>query len=211
MWSLGRFGDSLAVVNAIARLLPEFLAFEVAQRALSGSTRNLRAKLADRLEDVDTKAIRRQLNTLSEQLAALTTVAIETVEDRVRPERKRRRRVVRGVVLVGLVAAVGYGLFELGRRGALQQVARRMPLGGAIPGLSSNGAIGEAALRTAVEAAIRAGNDAPELTVEVEGRTVYLRGTAPDRGALERALERAQNVPGVAAVVNLASVPATTV
>ena len=42
-----------------------------------------------------------------------------------------------------------------------------------------------------------------ELKVDVEGRTVYLRGRLGDRVYVDSAVERAQQVEGVAAVINL--------
>ncbi|MGH7777305.1 MAG: BON domain-containing protein, partial [Candidatus Dormibacterales bacterium] len=71
---------------------------------------------------------------------------------------------------------------------------------------SSSGA-DEAALRASVESAVKAADGADALEVGVEGRTVYLKGMAGERSALEGAIERARQVEGVAAVINLASLP----
>ena len=179
-------------------------------------------KVSDRVDDVDTAALRKQINGMSEQLASLTALAFESVESRVRP--KPKRRFPTGPLLVfGVVAGLAYLVFESNRRGALrpglERINPRAPeiLDRAAATVqtvrqrAANGSLSESALQAAVAGAVATGDGAQGLRVEVEGRTVYLRGTVEDRAELDRAIERAQSVPGVAAVVNLASVPAATV
>ena len=207
----------MGVMKILDLILGGGMSKDVAKRA-----RKTWSQVSDRMDEVDTAAMRKQLNSLSEQIAALTAMAFETVESRVRP-RPRRRFPVMGLMAFGLMAGIGYLLFESNRRGALRSSLERIDprapqildrASQTVTNLrqrSSNGALSEAALAAAVEGSIATGGDVPGLRVEVEGRTVYLRGNADDRAALDRAIERAQSVPGVAAVVNLASVPATTV
>src|SRR5205823_2526542 len=64
----------------------------------------------------------------------------------------------------------------------------------------------ESQLRKAVETAIFTQSSPPgEIRVDVEGRTVYLRGQVDDRGYIDQAVRKAQEVEGVAAVINLVS------
>jgi osmotically-inducible protein OsmY len=69
--------------------------------------------------------------------------------------------------------------------------------------------VDENATKTAVEAAIlsQLGSPPGHLDVEVEGRTVYLRGRVEEPGFVERAVEVARGVDGVADVINLTVEP----
>lgn len=180
----------------------------------------LRDMLADRLEDVDTDALRKRG-------AKTASVVRRRMEERVRPK-PRRRVPVAGLILLGAAVGVGFLLYDRRRRdmvrGRLTQAKVRTQeklneVGGVTGAVdtvmskvrSGSDELDETRLRAEVEAAIGSGAAVPPgLKITVEGRTVYLRGVVDDPALVDQAAERAQNVDGVAAVVNLTSSPEPT-
>ncbi|MEP7104414.1 MAG: BON domain-containing protein [Chloroflexota bacterium] len=184
---------------------------------LSRTYEMLRDQLADRLDEIDARALGSRAYSYSKDLR-------QRVEGRVRPQPKRRFPIA---ALIALGAAVGIGVLLYDRRrrdmvqGRLTQLKvrtqERMPgMGNGLSGAVDNvmgkvrgGAaeLDEQKLKTGVEASIAEGGQLPEgLQVAVEGRTVYLRGTV-DPAIADQAAVRAQSVEGVAAVVNLTAAP----
>ncbi len=185
--------------------------------------------LAGRIDDLDTRRLRGRAYTSARQLRS-------SVQDRVRPmtrARSRRRFPWGLLVLGGLTFGLAWLLYDQRRRDMIQgritqigartreQVAPNMKNGisGAVDGMmgkvrSGGRALDEMALKTEVEAAITGigeGGGLPDgLQVAVEGRTVYLRGMVVSTVA-DQAAARAQQVEGVAAVVNLTTVPQSSV
>ncbi len=199
-------GDS--ALSELARTY-EMLRDELAARA---------GDLARRLDDLDVQALGGRAYASARDLR-------QRVEERVRPRPRRSRP--RAWVALGLVTlGVAWLTFDRRRRDQVQhrlaQLGSRAQSGaGAVSKAvdsvmrrRSGGVteLDEARLRSAVEAAFAGaaggeGGGRPEgLQVAVEGRTVYLRGTV-EPALADRAAERAQAVPGVAAVVNLTTPP----
>lgn len=213
--------DSLSVMKNELRARGEALA-GTAQSEVANYLELVRRLASDRLDDIDTKDVRRRADRLSNQVTDTLTDAIvdgiDTVRDRIRPRPKRAFPVAM-VAVGGVVVGAGVAAYFLSRR---QEVRERFteltgPVQGRLPqlvGKSRGNGNGngrsftqeESQLRTEVEEAIySAGNPPGDLKVDVEGRTVYLRGHLPDRGYVDAAVERAQQVEGVAAVINLVS------
>jgi hypothetical protein len=189
----------------------------------------MRDDLADRLDDVDVDSLRKQLRQISDVIADRFERGYGRVQDRVRPQRRPNRLPVALMVLIGSIAGMAFLFYDSRRREMMRE--RMMQLQGEakrqLPdmrnkasqavgsmrarGMGSNGGAEQARLKTEVEAAIKGGQaDLPaELEVEVEGRTVYLRGSTSDRAMLDQAVDRAQSVEGVSAVINLVSVVPT--
>lgn len=195
----------------------------------------VRDELTDRLEDLAGRLDELDARRLQGRAYASARQLRSRVEDRVRPLRPKRaaRRqmdfpwalVVLGCVTLG-IAWVLYDrrrrdmiqgrITQLGARTREQVPSVRSGITGAVDGMmgkvrSGGRAPDEAALKTEVEAAIAAEGGRPEgLQVAVEGRTVYLRGTV-ESALADKAAASAQQVDGVAAVVNLTSVPQASV
>ena len=181
----------------------------------------LRDQLADRLDEIDTRALGNRAYSYSRDLR-------RRVEGRVRPQ-PRRRVPFAAIVLLGAAIGVGFLLYDRRRRdmvqGRLTQLRVRTQeriapaMGNGLSGAVDNvmgkvrgGSVelDEQRLKGEVEAAIGGaaeGGALPDgLQIAVEGRTVYLRGTV-DPGTADQAAVRAQSVEGVAAVVNLTAAP----
>jgi hypothetical protein len=177
----------------------------------------LRDMLADRLDDMDREALAKRGYKAAADIR-------HKVESRVRP-RPRRRLPVAGLVLLAGAVGIWVLLYDRRRRdmvrGRITQVRVRgreklVELGG-VSGAVDNvmgkvrsgaGPADEARLHTDVHTAVTAGGALPVgLKITVEGRTVYLRGVVDNPAFVDQAAERAQNVNGVAAVVNLTSGP----
>jgi BON domain-containing protein len=181
----------------------------------------LRDQLADRLDEIDARALGNRAYSYSRDLR-------KRVEDRVRPQPKRRVPFA-AIVLLGAAIGIGFLLYDRRRRdmvqGRLTQLRVRTQeriapaVGSGLTGAVDNvmgkvrgGSVelDEQRLKGEVEAAIAGaaeGGALPDgLQIAVEGRTVYLRGTV-DPGTADQAAVRAQSVEGVAAVVNLTAAP----
>ena len=209
--------DSLTDMKEEVRARGESLLSD-AQAEVVGYLDFIREALSSRLDGIDTKKVRKQADRLSSSLTESITDAIvdsiDTVRERVRPRRRSRPPVA--LIAVG-GALIGFGIAAviLGRRPEVRQrvteLSGRAPkLIGKIGGNGSNGHAftneEESALRKAVESAIFTQSSPPgEIRVDVEGRTVYLRGHVDDRGYVDQAVRKAQEVEGVAAVINLVS------
>lgn len=178
---------------------------------IAGTVELLRERLADRLDDIDTKDLRKRADRMSDLVAGTLTGAIvdgiETARGRVRPS--RRRVPVGMMVLGGMVIGAGVAAVILSRRPDVRQRAIELTndVHQRVRSATDGGAGEESKLKLAVEKAIFAGEDLPagQLRVDVEGRTVYLRGTLENRGYVDQAVRKAQDVDGVAAVINLVS------
>jgi hypothetical protein len=188
---------------------------EEAQSEVANYLETFRSLLAERLDSIDTKDVRKRADRVSEAVTEALIDSLETVRNRVRPQ-PRRRVPIALVALGGIAVGAGVAAVFLGRRQDVRerfteltgQAQRQLPQ---VLGKSSgNGRNGhslsqeESQLRTAVEQAIFSGEQpSGELRVDVEGRTVYLRGHLEDRGFVDTAVQKAQSVEGVAAVINL--------
>lgn len=159
-------------------------------------------------EEIDLEEISKQLNRLSSR-------ARKRLESEVQRRRKPQRRFPWAlVVATGVGVAVGvYLATDAERRRQLRQAAGSM-YGQAkdrMPKVAERvkSKADEAATKAAVEAAILSelGSPPGHLDVEVEGRTVYLRGRVEEPGFVDRAVEVAKGVDGVVAVINLTVEP----
>jgi hypothetical protein len=144
--------------------------------------------------------------------------------------RKPKRRfpvvpvVIVGAAALGAAAVTAYFLYDRNRRELVRdrvnQVGsaareRYVQLGGvsgAVQTVTSkvrgNGNHSGADLKVRVEEAIADGDALPGgLQIDVEGRTVYLKGEVADAKAADAAAERAHSVDGVVAVVNRTTTP----
>ena len=197
--------------GALAELLKtyELIREEVADRMV---------EVAGRIEEIDAEKLGRR--------AQGSARALRTrVESRVRPA--PRRRMPAGLMVLGAATlGLAWLLYDRRRRDMIQGritqlgVRTQEQVPGVRDGVTSavdsvmgkvrrnQGALDETKLQADVEAAIKAGGQAlPEgLQVAVEGRTVYLRGTV-EAAVADQAAGRAQQVEGVAAVVNLTAAP----
>ena len=176
-----------------------------------------RESVAQRLDDIDTRPLRKQG-------AKLYGFVRSDLERRhVIPRRRRGPSAgliasIAGIAAVGLAATgAGFLAYDRERREAtrrrledLQSGARRRyaVLSGNVRDryaqLTSGTTRDEHELGQKVEQAIAQGGRVPEgLETVIEGRTVYLRGSVSDPASVDAAAERAHGVPGVVAVVNL--------
>ena len=178
---------------------------------LAGQVRRLSRTARKRAqEEIDLEQISKQLNRLSSR-------ARKRVEDEIERRRRPRRRFPWALVIaagVGVAAGV-YLATDAERRRQLRERAETM-YGQArekMPKVAERmrTKADETATKAAVEAAIlsRLGSPPGHLDVEVEGRTVYLRGRVEEPGFVDRAVEVAREVDGVAAVINLTVEPET--
>ena len=209
---------SLGVMKTALRSRGEAFVGE-AQSEVNNYLETLRTVLSERLDGIDTKGVRKRADRVSDRVTDTITDAlidsIETVRERVRP--RPRRQVPTAIFVIGGIA-VGAGLaaYFLGRRQEVRQrftdltgqAQKQLPqLVGKSNGNGRNGHSGsreESQLRNAVEQAIFAGaRPSGDLKIDVEGRTVYLRGHLEDRTFVDEAVQKAQSVEGVAAVINL--------
>jgi len=152
---------------------------------------------------------------ISKQLGRLSTRARGRVADEVGRRRRPQRRFPWALVIAGGIG-IGVGLYiaaSAERRRQLREGAEKL-YGQArekAPKMAGRvrSTVDEAATKAAVEAAIlsQLGSPPGHLDVEVEGRTVYLRGRVEEPGFVDRAIEVARGVDGVAAVINLTVEP----
>jgi len=167
----------------------------------------VRALVAKRLDEIDIEAMGKRG----------TRMAGSVRDDLGRRVRPRRRGLppaaivgIAGLIVAGAaLAGVGYVLYDRERReearrriGGMQTRARERYA--ELTGRTQ----AESELEGRVREAISNGGAAPDgLEVIVEGRTVYLRGVVADPALVDAAAERAHQVPGVVAVVNLTTGP----
>jgi BON domain len=188
----------------------------------------LRDLVVERVNDVDTASLRKQGRALKDQGYDLAgTVREQALRQLgrlpVAPKPKRRQFpvvpvVVTGVAVVGVAATIWF-LYDKRRRemvrdrfnqassaareryvqlggvnGAMETVRSRIQK--VVPANGSD-------LESKVVEAIATTGELPKgLQVEVEGRTVYLKGEVTDPAAADAAAEKAHSVDGVVAVVN---------
>ena len=155
------------------------------------------------------------LDDISKQLNRLSTRARKRLESEIERRRRPRRNFPWALVIAaGVGVAVGvYLATDAERRRQLReragtmydQARERMPKVAERVRSKAD----EAATKAAVEAAILSelGSPPGHLDVEVEGRTVYLRGRVEEPGFVDRAVEVAKGVDGVVAVINLTVEP----
>ena len=188
-----------------------------AQSEFATYLETLRSVLSERLESIDTRDIRKRADRVSDRVTDAIIDSIETARDRVRPRPKRQVPIAL-IVLGGIAVGAGIAAAILGRRQDVRerfteltgQAQKQLPqVVGKARGNGRNGHSGsqeESQLRNAVEKAIFSGEQPTgNLRVDVEGRTVYLRGKLDDRTFVDEAVQKAQSVEGVAAVINLVS------
>lgn len=192
----------------------------------------LRDLVAERLSEVDTAGLRKRGLALTGQGMDLADNARKMARRRlaglpVAPPKRRTFPVVPvaigGAVVVVAAAATAWFLYDRRRREMVRdrftQVSsaakeRYVQLGG-VSGAAQTvrdriqkGNGNGTDLRPRVVEAIAAGGGVPHgLQVEVEGRTVYLKGAVADPAAADAAAERAHGVDGVVAVVNHTTTP----
>jgi hypothetical protein len=187
----------------------------------------IRDLIADRLEDMDAAALRDRATTTSRRMSKQLRTRVER---RVRPRPQRRPPLsLTAVMVMGAAAGLGYLLYDRRRRdmlrGRLTQVQVRarermsgMGVSGAVDSVMArvrpSGGVTEleSSLQAQVDEAVAGGGLTPMgLEAKVEGRTVYFRGAIQDPAAVDQAMERVQQIPGVVAVVNLTTHPEPTV
>ncbi|MGH7910294.1 MAG: BON domain-containing protein [Candidatus Dormibacteraceae bacterium] len=200
-----------------------------ARDELAKNLEQVRSELVSRLADVDTKALRKQGRALASHGADYASEVRHQLEKTgvpvgFLPERRRKRRRWPLAALlvgagIGVAATTAYFLYDRQRRAAVRQrlgdvqgaaYDRYVNLGGvqgAIRGV--RGKVNGSDLKDKVVAAISGGGEFPKgLDIEVEGRTVYLKGEVEDAASADAAAERAHTVDGVVAVVNHTTSPA---
>lgn len=184
----------------------------------------VRDELADRMEQLAVRIDDLDARRLGDRAYSSARDLRTRVERRMRPAPPPRR--VPWAMILACVATVGIAwmLYDRSRRDMIQgrikqlsaraqeQVAPSMRTGissavdgvmGRVKGVGRT--VDEGALQREVEMAV--GTEPDEgLQIAVEGRTVYLRGMV-DSSVSDRAAARAQQVDGVAAVVNLTTTP----
>jgi osmotically-inducible protein OsmY len=190
----------------------------------------LRDELASRLGEVDVKTLRKRGKALRKQSQELAAEGLDYAGEVRRqlkktglpgallvPQRRRRKRRWPLMAMlvgagIGAAAVTAYFLYDRQRREAVRQrlsevqgaaYERYVSLGG------SHGKVNGSDLRDRVVSAISGDGEFPKgLEVEIEGRTVYLKGEVADAAAADAAAERAHTVEGVVAVVNHTTSPA---
>src|ERR1700730_4581943 len=207
---------------------------ETALDELSRTYELVRELLIQRLGDVDTTTMRKRGSENASRWASrhdeIETTKLQRrgykgargvrkqVERRVRREPERRARwPIAGLVAIGAgLAAVGWLVYDAGRREAVRRRLTEAPsrareryadlggVGGAVNRVSGRSNGQEQDLKQQVEETIAQGGTRPAgPEVSVAGRTVHLRGRVADPAAVDAAAERVHSVPGVVAVVNL--------
>lgn len=197
---------------------------------LAKNLHQVRSRAVSRLPDVDTRALKKQGQSLANQVLEYVAEVRHQLEKRgvpadflpPTPKPKRSRwplaAILAGIGL-GVAATTAYFLYDRQRRESVKQRLNQVQsaaydrytnLGGvqgAIHGV--RGRVNGSDLKDKVVAAISGGGEFPKgLEVEVEGRTVYLKGEIADAAAADAAAERAHTVDGVVAVVNHTTSPA---
>lgn len=188
----------------------------------------VRDELADRLDGLAGRLDEIDASRLGGRALSSAQKMRSQIESRVRPT-PVRKRIPWGLVVLGLsTLGIVFLLYDRRRRDMIQgritqlgartqgQVPASMKNGvtGAVDAVMGRGrrgtALDEDQLKSEVESAIAGageGGSLPDgLQIAVEGRTVYLRGTV-ESSIADQAAARAQQVEGVAAVVNLTSTP----
>lgn len=200
-----------------------------ARDELAKNLGQVRSGVVSKLADVDTTALKKQGQALTDQVLAYVTEVRRQLEKKgiradflPQPKPKRSRwplaAILAGIGL-GVAGATAFFLYDRQRREAVKQRLNQVQsaaydrytnLGGvqgAIQGV--RGRVNGSDLKDKVVAAISGGGEFPKgLEVEVEGRTVYLKGQVADAAAADAAAERAHTVEGVVAVVNHTTSPA---
>jgi hypothetical protein len=185
--------------------------------------------LAGRIDDIDARRLGGRAYSSARDLRSKVEARVDrSLRNSPVPVRRQRRRFPWALLAVGFATAgLAWLLYDRRRRDMIQgritqlgvraqeQVGPGMKNGvtGAVDSVmgkvKGGRGLDEEALKNDVQTAIAAGGGLPDgLQVAIEGRTVYLRGVA-DSAVSDRAAARAQQVDGVAAVVNLTTVPAT--
>jgi len=184
----------------------------------------MKAQLSDQVEQV-LEEIRKMLarvdaDGVRERALKASTEARGRARRRLRPQPQRMALKVSFALgaLIGVSAAVGYLLADAGRRRRISSGVRQLRedarergtgIGAAVDGLMAKArgkgvSLTEASLEAEVDSALAAAGGAPAgLERQVEGRTVYLRGTVADPLKLDQLMQNIQALPGVVAVVNL--------
>lgn len=197
---------------------------------LTGNIGQVRSGVVSRLANVDTAALKSQGQALAAQGLDYAGEVRRQVEKTgvpvpflPQPKPQKASRWPLAAILVGVgigvAATAAWLLYDRKRRDAVQKrlnqvqsaaYDRYVNLGGvqgAIQGV--RGKVNGSDLKDKVVAAISGGGEFPKgLEVEVEGRTVYLKGEIQDAAAADAAAERAHTVEGVVAVVNHTTSPA---
>lgn len=197
---------------------------------LAGNIGQVRSGVVSRLANVDTEALKTQGQALAahgldyagevRRQVEKTGVSVPFLPQ---PKPKATPRWPLAAILVGVgigvAATTAWLLYDRKRREAVQKrlnqvqsaaYDRYVNLGGVQGALQGvRGKVNGSDLKDKVVAAISGGGEFPKgLEVEVEGRTVYLKGEIQDAAAADAAAERAHTVEGVVAVVNHTTSPA---
>src|SRR5579884_3127027 len=105
---------SLSVMKDALRSRGEAFVGE-AQSEAANYLETFRTILADRLDGIDTRDVRKRADRVSDVVTDALIESIETVRSRVRPQPKRRLPIAL-VALGGLAVGAGVAAFVLGRR-----------------------------------------------------------------------------------------------
>lgn len=197
---------------------------------LAGNIGQVRSGVVSRLANVDTEALKTQGQALAAHGLDYAGEVRRQVEKTgvpvpflPQPKPKATPRWPLAAILVGVgigvAATAAWLLYDRKRREAVQKrlnqvqsaaYDRYVNLGGVQGALQGvRGKVNGSDLKDKVVAAISGGGEFPKgLEVEVEGRTVYLKGEIQDAAAADAAAERAHTVEGVVAVVNHTTSPA---
>lgn len=197
---------------------------------LAGNIGQVRSGVVSRLANVDTEALKTQGQALAAHGLDYAGEVRRQVEKTgvpvpflPQPKPKATPRWPLAAILVGVgigvAATTAWLLYDRKRREAVQKrlnqvqsaaYDRYVNLGGVQGALQGvRGKVNGSDLKDKVVAAISGGGEFPKgLEVEVEGRTVYLKGEIQDAAAADAAAERAHTVEGVVAVVNHTTSPA---
>lgn len=197
---------------------------------LAGNIGQVRSGVVSRLANMDTEALKTQGQALAAHGLDYAGEVRRQVEKTgvpvpflPQPKPKATPRWPLAAILVGVgigvAATTAWLLYDRKRREAVQKrlnqvqsaaYDRYVNLGGVQGALQGvRGKVNGSDLKDKVVAAISGGGEFPKgLEVEVEGRTVYLKGEIQDAAAADAAAERAHTVEGVVAVVNHTTSPA---